>query len=372
MQCNVGADMCPRRHQLVGLLVLITSLSLDAPAFGQLPQEPPDPWKVLAAGDARQAADLFRTALVRNPRNARLHLGAGMAAYLERRDDDAQSSLERALQLDPKLTDARELLGVVLYRRGDLFAAIRAYDPLPPSAMSAALQERLERWRRELELVNRMELVVGNGFTVSFEGAADAALAARALASIERSADRIGQTLSAYPLEPVPIVLYTGEQFRDITRAPSWAGGAYDGIIRIPMRGALAEEKELDRVLAHEFTHALVHSLAPRGVPKWLDEGLATALEREAPEVKEPAEPGKPLPLIPLRELQAGFGRFNGAQATLAYATSGLVVQRLLDEEGGLAVINLIKDLAAGTDLATAFERRMHRSLADFEASLQP
>ena len=296
-------------------IVLAVILSIGHPALGQLPQ-PPDPWKALAAGDARQAAELFRTLLTRNPQNARLHLGAGMAAYLERRDADAQAALERALQFEPRLNEARELLGVVRYRGGDLFGAIRAYDPLPPGAMSAAARERLDRWRRELELVNRMELVVGNGFTVSFEGIADAALASRALASIERAADRIGQVLSAYPLEPVPVVLYTGEQFRDITRAPSWAGGAYDGIIRIPMRGALAEEKELDRVLAHEFTHALVHSLAPRGVPKWLDEGLATALEREVPEEKPPDEPGKPQPLLPLRELQAGvrpFQRRSGA-----------------------------------------------------------
>jgi hypothetical protein len=367
-------------------------VSLHGQAFGQLPTQPPDPWKLLAAGNAREAAELFQLALTRNPQNARLHLGAGTAAYLERRDTDAEASLERALQLEPKLTPASELLGVVRYRRGDLFGAIRAYDTLPPASISEGTRDRLERWRRELELANRMELVVGNGVTVSFEGVADAALAARAVESIERAADRIGQALSAYPLEPVRVVLYTGEQFRDITRAPAWAGGAYDGTIRVPMRGALAEEKELDRVLAHEYTHALVHSLAPRGVPKWLDEGLATALEHETtesataesaardatPESTTPAadgttavEQGKTRQLMPIRELQASFGRFTGAQAQVAYNTSGLIMRRLLDEEGGLAVINLIKDLDGGADVATAFERRMHRSLADFEASLQ-
>ena len=45
------------------------------------------------------------------------------------------------------------------------------------------------------------------------------------------------------------------------------------------MRGALDNRKELDRVLSHEFTHALIRTLAPRGVPAWLNEGLATALE---------------------------------------------------------------------------------------------
>ena len=45
--------------------------------------------------------------------NAQLHLGAGTAAELERRDADAKDALERALTLDPTLTDARALLGQV-------------------------------------------------------------------------------------------------------------------------------------------------------------------------------------------------------------------------------------------------------------------
>ena len=97
---------------------------------------------------------------------------------------------------------------------------------------------------------------------------------------LDRAYWRIGLLLGGtYPNEPVPVVLYTGEQFRDITRSPSWAAGAYDGIIRVPMRGALDNPTELDRVLSHEFAHALIRNLAPRGVPTWLNEGLATALE---------------------------------------------------------------------------------------------
>ena len=68
-------------------------------------------------------------------------------------------------------------------------------------------------------------------------------------------------------MSTISVVLYTSEQFRDITRAPSWAAGAYDGTIRVPMRGALDEETELDRVLAHEFTHSLVRTLATRSLP---------------------------------------------------------------------------------------------------------
>ena len=83
---------------------------------------------------------MFRQAISANPRDARLHLGAGAAAYLQRRDEEARAALERALQLNPALGLARELLGLVLYRSGQLDAAVAAYETLiaanPPSRRS--------------------------------------------------------------------------------------------------------------------------------------------------------------------------------------------------------------------------------------------
>jgi hypothetical protein len=35
----------------------------------------------------------------------------------------------------------------------------------------------------------------------------------------------------------------------------------------------------LDRVVTHELVHAVIASAAPRQVPAWLNEGLATYLE---------------------------------------------------------------------------------------------
>src|ERR1700730_2567938 len=77
-------------------------------------------WDALTAGQARTAAENFRAALAADPRNARLHLGAGLAAYLERRDADARMELERALALDPRQNDARALLGQSQHRSGDV------------------------------------------------------------------------------------------------------------------------------------------------------------------------------------------------------------------------------------------------------------
>src|SRR5688572_25663177 len=82
-------------------------------------------WEALQAGNHGAAADAFRAAIAGDPKNARLHLGAGAAAYFQRRDHDATRALERALELDPKLGEARVMLGQLRYRAGDLFEAIR-------------------------------------------------------------------------------------------------------------------------------------------------------------------------------------------------------------------------------------------------------
>src|ERR1700730_18280221 len=78
-----------------------------------------DGFQALAAGQTRRAAEAFREAIAADPANARLHLGAGAAAFLERRDDDAKEALDRALALNPELAQAREVLGQVLRRQGD-------------------------------------------------------------------------------------------------------------------------------------------------------------------------------------------------------------------------------------------------------------
>jgi tetratricopeptide (TPR) repeat protein len=324
-------------------------------------------WDALNAGRAPAAAEAFREAIAVDPKNARLHLGAGMAAVLGRRDREAKEAFERALALNAKLTPARALLGPVQYRLGDVAGAIRTYEALiaqTPDDREA--QATLERWQRELDLHDRMQHAIGSHFTVSFEGPAEAALATQALEVLDRAYWRIGLVLGGtYPNEPVPVVLYTSEQFRDVTRSPTWAAAAYDGIIRVPMRGALDNATELDRVLSHEFTHALIRNLAPRGVPTWLNEGLATALETGDLDWAEHQVQRQPAP-VPLRALQSGFSRLTGDQAQLAYATSALAARRLIEEAGGFAIANLLRDLGAGVDFETAFLHRIQRPFSEF------
>jgi tetratricopeptide (TPR) repeat protein len=311
------------------LLALAAAFGTAAPAA---PQSDPRTalleragWDAVAAGQLDVAGEAFRQAVTADPRNPRLHLGVATVAFMQRRDDDARSALEKALALD--------------------------------------------RWQRELELQQRMRQQVGDHFAVSFEGPAEEALAVKAIESLDRAYWRIGAALNVYPNASIPVVLYTTQQFRDITRSPEWAAGAYDGTIRVPMRGALDDAKELDRVLAHEFAHALVRTLSAAAIPTWLNEGLATVFESDDLEWAEHrVSQSKP---VQLAVLAASFGRFSGGQAQLAYATSALAVRRMLREAGGFAVANLIRDLGEGVEFDIAFAHRIQRPFEDFQATAE-
>lgn len=323
--------------------------------------------EALAAGDLRTARASFEQAIEQDPDNPIFHLGVGAVAYQQQRNGDARLALTQALKLEPGLTTARALLARLRYQDGDLVRAIREMDTVVAAAPDdTASVETLGRWRRELALHDQMQQTLSDHFTVSYEGAPEAALAVQAVEALERAYWRIGQELSLYPLRPIPVVLYTNEQFRDITRSPDWAAGVYDGTtIRVPMRGALDNAAELERVLAHEFAHVLIDEVAPRNVPFWLHEGLASALEPGGVDWAR-QQIAQASQTLPLGMLGGSFERFTAGQAQLAYATSAVAVRRLLDEAGGIALANLLRDLGQGVPLAEAFEHRLYRPFDQF------
>jgi hypothetical protein len=149
-----------------------------------------------------------------------------------------------------------------------------------------------------------------------------------------------------------------------VTRSPAWAGGAYDGTIRVPVGGALASTDELERLLAHEFVHALVASIGGRNVPPWLNEGLATYFESA-----RVSESGTDNTVhVPLARLDRDFNRLSPAEAQAAYARSTSAVGRMLHLRGPLAVVALLQDLRRGAPFASAFFQRMAMQYEDFQA----
>jgi Peptidase MA superfamily/Tetratricopeptide repeat/TPR repeat len=324
-------------------------------------------WDALNAGRIEEAASAFDEALRSGPQSASTLLGAGLAARLQGRTDDVRRFLVDALKIDPSLTPASLLLGNVLYQSGDLDGAIDVYQRAAAlSPNNQQLSRQLETWRKEAALHSGFRQTLGDHFTVLFEGPAEADLATRAVTLLEADYWRIGTALSIYPTSVTTVILYTREQFRDITRSPEWAGGAFDGRIRIPVQGALQNSAEFERVLAHEFTHALIQSVAARGVPTWLHEGLADCFDGSDIRKKE-EQVRQSETRVPLTRLEESFEGLTAKDASLAYAESAVAVRTLLDDVGPPALVSLLSDLGRGIPFAEAFERNILISYAEFQ-----
>jgi len=350
--------------KLVGLLLLVTAVcflpagvaSVSAESRAALLSKAG--WEALRAGRLEDASRAFHDAIAMNGKDATLYLGLGLVAHLQGNSTEARAQLQEALRINPGLTPASLLLGSLAYQAGELEVAIRVYeDALVYAPEHPQLRTQLDRWRKESTVHGGFQRALTPHFTVLFEGPEEQQLAARALEGLEAAYWRIGTTLLTYPPTVLTVVLYTEQQFRDITRTPEWAGGMYDGRIRVPMRGALDHPGELEKVLAHEFTHALVRSLAPRGVPTWVDEGLAVVFEADETRWAEQVIRRAPK-LIPLPQLHDGFLKLSREQALLAYAESAMAMQALLSRHGALSVSQFLQDLAQGQAFPVAFEHR--------------
>jgi len=323
-------------------------------------------WDAIREGRHQDAADAFAKAVDAEPRDPSLHLGAGLAAFLLGQPTVARQSLERALTMAPALTQASLLLGDILYRGSDIAGALQVYEAaLPYAPDDRTLAARVERLRRESAVHDAFFASRGAHFTVLFEGPADEGLASRAVDILEAAYWRVATALAIYPEDQITVVLYTQEQFRDITRSPQWAAAAYDGRIRIPVRGTTADSGELERVLVHEFTHALVQSVAPRGVPTWLHEGLAVAFEPDGEAWAVAQLAGVP-DRLPLSRLTGSFAPLSATEARLAYAQSAGLVRAMMDRGGALAIGGLLQDVARGDPLQAAFERQYLMSFDAF------
>jgi hypothetical protein len=239
------------------------------------------------------------------------------------------------------------------------------------SELELALQEKPgDRGIKELLAKARKELGVEGSFTdretyyfnVKYEGEEKRQLGDLVLDVLYKASSNVGGDLGYYQKEPINVILYTRQQFSDVTDAPDWSGGVFDGNIRIPVGGKDIDKTALAAVIHHEFTHAVIHREVSGHVPAWLDEGTAQYEERWA---RQPKADG--FTPVPLSTLDATFINMDPDKAKNAYAESLSAVQYYVDRFGMYSLSNLIKNLGEGRGVSDAMKKAAGVSLSEFE-----
>jgi tetratricopeptide (TPR) repeat protein len=327
----------------------------------------------LEHGNMAQSRQYFEAALRFQPNSSTIL--TYYAALLVRTGNAAQAFpyAQRAVRCAPDSADAYAMLGYTQFlsdRTKDAIVSFKRSVELRPDP---AVQKLLDKAQREQSAESEFTQHETSHFVLHYEGKQSSdALRGQILAALESDYDDLVRDLGTPPRDNIVVTLYTDTAFFDVTHAPMWAGALNDGKLRIPISGLTSVSPELARVLKHELTHSFINSLSGGRCPNWLNEGIAQFLEP-----RNLSSDGHQLALlykaqqqIPFNELEAGFTRFSGVRAYIAYAESLAAVFYINDSYGMSDVQRILERLSQGNSAEAALRATLHSDYGQFESDL--
>jgi tetratricopeptide (TPR) repeat protein len=162
----------------------------------------------------------------------------------------------------------------------------RALEVLQDEERRKELTPLRDRWRKARDAEDGFWTQSSPYFAVSFDGTRRELMnqVDDVLADLDTFYAEFGDLFGRRPVEEgrarIRVVFYRRKTFDEVTGLGDWAGGVFDGTIRVPV-GSLDEERDrLRTVLRHELMHAFVQHIGGGKAPAWLNEGLAQWIER--------------------------------------------------------------------------------------------
>ena len=289
------------------------------------------------------------------------------------RFSEAVPAAEEATRKAPRSGYAWAMLGFAYLQVDRAREAVHALKTSLDLQPDAGVKDLLARAQRELSAESDFVEESSSHFLLRYRGDRAPLLFRRQLLSLlEDDFTELSSDLDFTPRETISVVLYSNQQFFDVTQAPTWTGALYDGKLRLPISGLESVTPELARVLKHELTHSFINQLTRGRCPNWLNEGVAQLLEP-----RSSASDGSRLAMlytshrnIPLNELEGSFMRFSTLEAQVAYAQSLASVEYIRNTYGMNAVAAVLRRIGEGFSTESALRASIHSGYSQLEQEL--
>jgi tetratricopeptide (TPR) repeat protein len=323
-------------------------------------------------GDSAGARSTLQQALRIEPRNVAILVSCAVVQYRSGEYREAEETLSTALQIDPGNQFAHYLLGETYYAQDKTAMAINAWKETLQLGPHTVASSRLRKAEEELGVHQQLGQLHSAHFILRYDReASDYRLGQEILYALERCYRRLSSELVSDPPSTITVILYLNQTYFDITRAPQWSGGLYDGRIRLPIKGLTSVTSEIEGVLVHELTHSFIDTLARNRCPSWLNEGIAQFMEgKTAGEyTKTLGQLQKRKGLPSLSELNQSFSTLPEEAVSGAYLQALSAVEFLTARNGRQVLRNLLELLRGNYNLESAWQVATGQKLVDFEKS---
>ncbi len=303
-----------------------------------------------------EAEALARRAIALRPMQS-LPRALLIAVLLETNDfAGAERAAREAGALAPRDADLQFHLGYALFRQDrnrEALEALRDSLAIQETLQARALYDRLQKTSRDERGMAEQQLA---HFHVRYDGAEHEDVGREILRQLERHYATLVRSFDHQPGAPVPVILFSREQYYTAAGAPAWSGGVFDGMdgrIRIPIGGLSASlTPEMDGTLIHELSHAFIHDMSRGLAPREVHEGFAQYME------------GKRIASrFSTSELKLiADGRAGGVAGF--YAEALAFVEYLIATRGVGGMNELLKTMAQTGDVNAAFQQVHGRDYA--------
>jgi tetratricopeptide (TPR) repeat protein len=322
----------------------------------------------LGRGNSEEAISHYRRAISLAPGSSPLELNLLLnIAYLHLRRSEYNAALDyldHARRLAPDSPDVAKLAGWADYGLNRVDQAVAEWKKSLKLRPDPTVQTALEKAQRDATVESSFREGESRHFSLRYSGGAAPGLARDVLRVLEAHFDTISTELDFTPSDSIGVILYTGQAFADITRAPAWVGALNDGRIRVPVQGLSEVTPDLSRVLKHELTHSFLQQKTRGHCPVWLQEGIAQWMEgrRSTDSAALLVAIYEQKAAIPLNALEGSWMNFPGDLATWAYRWTLGIVEYIIATEGMGDLQRMLDRIAAGstTEEAARSVLRLH------------
>ena len=275
--------------------------------------------------------------------------------FLERYPDDSKVnySLSRFLYFNGNLTESKYYLNRSL--------EIDAND-----AKSLEFKKKLDK---EYSLDQSNNSFSGKHFELIYPDSFSEEWAEEMVEQLENAYDEIGSKLNFYPEQKAQVLLFQTTDFKMVHDLPDWAGGVYDGKIKLPVP-ANAIPIALKGAIFHEYTHHVIFLASSGNCPIWLNEGLAQVFEKDSDSISDISEN-----LFEeeenLKSIDEGFRNSpNRINAVRLYKLSYNATCRLINEYGWNSIDDILRLLSIGKSFDEAANEILCESQEQVESRI--
>jgi len=298
-------------------------------------------------------------------------------AYRDHKFDRVIALLGHIKDDQPLDVDAGRVLARAYYEKNQFQNSARLWDRVISRLQNPQDVKQARKFRDRSRKLHELDLTAHgyNHFTILLPNDLSRAVANRINYQLERAYQAVGSDLNTFPERKLTVMIHRPGPYRRIVEGPIWSGGLFDGKIHIKYNESLDNPYDR-RTLVHEYTHALIHSLARGNVPLWFNEGLATFQEyRQTGQTFRYSLMPNHHPretiwsLSDINEMFHDLENQNRNQVRLAYEYSHSLIQFFEERYGLFVMQELLKKAGETSDFEKALINTINQSKQNFRYS---